>query len=67
MCGQDASDAERKNAMIKAQSFIARHNKPNWTPVTRVVQGAEPQLFKSKFSDWQEASSDKPSFEMYVC
>ena len=40
--GKEASDAERKNAMIHAQGFIAKQKKPNWTPVTRVTQGSEP-------------------------
>ena len=65
--GKEASDAERKNAMIKAQQFIRTANKPNWTPITRVIQGAEPQLFKSKFSDWSMAeSTGKPSLEMFA-
>ena len=64
--GAKASDAERKNAMIKAQGFIPQMNKPNWTPVTRVIDGAEPQLFKSKFSDWAASdSSGRPSLEMF--
>ena len=63
--GSKASEAERKNAMIKAQAFIRTQNKPNWTPVTRVVQGAEPQLFKSKFADWNDGGGgDKPSLEL---
>ena len=49
--------------MVKAQKFIPEMNMPIWTPVTRVVQGAEPQLFKSKFPDWQSASMDKPTPE----
>ena len=61
--GKRATDSERKNAMVKAQNFIPEMNMPVWTPVTRVVQGAEPQLFKSKFPDWQSASMDKPTPE----
>lgn len=39
--GKGASLDERKNAMRFANSYLARENKPMWTPVTRVFQGQE--------------------------
>lgn len=26
--------------------------RPKWVPITRVIEGAEPEIFKEKFCDW---------------
>jgi hypothetical protein len=26
--------------------------RPKWVSITRVIEGAEPELFKEKFADW---------------
>ena len=64
--GKKATDAERKNAMVKAQKLIPEMNMPMTTPIVRVVDGAEPQAFKSKFDDWQKINLDKPDFDNLV-
>ena len=61
--GSKATDGERKHAMLKAQEFIMSRGMPVWTPVTRVVQGAEPTLFKAKFPDWASHSEGKIDVE----
>ena len=39
---------------------------PMHTSIQRVVDGAEPQSFKSKFDDWQKINLDKPDFDNLV-
>jgi len=50
--GSRAAKVEREKAMVYAQSFLKGKKRPPWTPVTRVVQGAEPTLFTCKFVNW---------------
>ena len=64
--GKKATDSERKNAMVKAQKLIPEMGMPMHTSIQRVVDGAEPQSFKSKFDDWQKINLDKPDFDNLV-
>lgn len=38
--------------MKTGQDYLAQAGKPAHTPVTRVVQNAEPEVFKSHFAHW---------------
>lgn len=50
--GKQASIVERRSAMLKAEGYITAKSLPQWTPVTRVIEGAETVLFKAAFSKW---------------
>ena len=38
--------------MVKAEGFIKAKGHADWTPITRVIEGAETPLFKSAFAKW---------------
>ena len=38
--------------MVKAEGFLAAKGHADWTPITRVIEGAETPLFKSAFAKW---------------
>ncbi|RDD41012.1 Advillin [Trichoplax sp. H2] len=50
--GKNASREERTKAVKFAMGFLDAKGLPKWTPVSRVVEGAEPVMFKQYFSDW---------------
>jgi hypothetical protein len=50
--GKNASNQERLHAMKYATNFIAEQNLPNWTPVTRLNEDAETEMFKQYFPNW---------------
>lgn len=52
--GKGATKQERKESMVTAQHFLTSQKKPHWTPISRVVEGGEIPLFKSKFQVWKE-------------
>lgn len=47
--GKQCDDKERRESMKKAEEFIKSKNRPKWTHVQRVVQGAEPAGFINYF------------------
>jgi len=51
--GKKASSKERIEAMRNAQGFIRKKAYPDNTPVTRVIDGGEPEEFRSLFSHWK--------------
>lgn len=51
--GKKASPKERIEAMRNAQGFIRKKNYAPNTPVTRVIDGGEPEEFKSLFCRWK--------------
>lgn len=51
--GKKASSKERIEAMRNAQGFIRKKGYPDQTPVTRVIDGGEPEEFRSLFSSWK--------------
>lgn len=57
--GKKASHKERTEAMRNAQGFIKKKNYPNHTQVTRVIDGGEPQEFKSLFNSWATPGASK--------
>eukprot|EP01103_Thecamoeba_quadrilineata_P021404 TRINITY_DN9831_c0_g1_i1.p1 TRINITY_DN9831_c0_g1~~TRINITY_DN9831_c0_g1_i1.p1 ORF type:complete len:1007 (-),score=223.26 TRINITY_DN9831_c0_g1_i1:67-2865(-) len=54
--GIESSEIEKSGAMSNAREFLTNYNRPPWTPIIKVSQGAEPALFKDKFKrgDWNE-------------
>lgn len=50
--GKKSTKAEKDEAMKKAQEFLKTKNYPAWTPISRVVEGAEPSTFKEYFQNW---------------
>jgi len=52
--GKGASDAERKNAMMTANTYLSNAGRPASTRVTRVVEMSETSLFKDLFSNWAD-------------
>ena len=38
--------------MVKAEGFLKAKGHADWTPITRVIEGAETALFKSAFAKW---------------
>ncbi len=51
--GKKASSKERIEAMRNAQGFIRKKGYAENTPVTRVIDGGEPEEFRSLFSNWK--------------
>lgn len=50
--GKNATRAERGSSMVKAEGFLTAKGHAGWTPITRVIEGAETPLFKSAFAKW---------------
>ncbi|GLE02953.1 hypothetical protein PINS_up011832 [Pythium insidiosum] len=50
--GKGASSGERKNAMNVATKYLEKNKRSLHTPITRVVEGGEPPVFKSLFKAW---------------
>ncbi|KAL6555396.1 Villin-3 [Orobanche gracilis] len=48
---------ERKTAIRAVEDFLASHNRPKSTHVTRVIQGYETHSFKSNFDSWPSGSA----------
>lgn len=55
--GRRATPEERRQSMSNAQGFVIKKNYPAGTPVTRVIDGAEPTEFKMLFTDWRDSKS----------
>jgi len=51
--GKKASPKERIEAMRNAQGFIKKKGYPDHTPVTRVIDGGEPEEFRTLFAQWK--------------
>ncbi len=45
--------------LSSSQAFIKQKGYPNWTQVTRVVEGAETPIFKQFFKEWPEAGGQR--------
>jgi len=44
--GKGASKAERANGMSYATSYLTENKRPKTLPISRIIEGAEPQAFK---------------------
>jgi len=47
--GHKSSAAERKTALSYAEKYLKEHNKPATTPICRILQGGENEVFESSF------------------
>ncbi|XP_057656314.1 villin-like protein quail [Diorhabda carinulata] len=64
--GRLANDKERREALRNARGFVKKKKYPACTRITRVVDGHEPQEFKTIFSRWKtENTVAKPSVSKY--
>ncbi|KAG8192852.1 hypothetical protein JTE90_014629 [Oedothorax gibbosus] len=52
--GKGSSTNERIGAMNLAVKYIEKKGYPKWLNVKRIVEGAEPPIFKSYFAIWAE-------------
>ncbi|TYI97543.1 hypothetical protein E1A91_D01G150900v1 [Gossypium mustelinum] len=55
--GRATQVEERKVATQSAEDFVASHNRPRATRITRLIQGYETSSFKSNFDSWPAASA----------
>jgi len=47
--GKGASKAEKKTAMQYAQEYLKKYNRPAFTPISRILQGGENEVFEACF------------------
>jgi len=57
--GKGATDAERRSGMKLGTDYCTQAARPAGTRVTKVMEGAEPTLFKSNFATWNAPASRK--------
>lgn len=51
--GKGCSNTHRTFVASKAQEHLTTvKGRPKWVVITRVIEGAEPEIFKEKFTDW---------------
>eukprot|EP00003_Mantamonas_plastica_P001333 TRINITY_DN1095_c0_g5_i1.p1 TRINITY_DN1095_c0_g5~~TRINITY_DN1095_c0_g5_i1.p1 ORF type:complete len:833 (-),score=276.14 TRINITY_DN1095_c0_g5_i1:45-2471(-) len=53
--GKGATKDEKNAVMVHAGNFLAENNRPDWTPISRVVENAETPIFKGFFCDWHDS------------
>jgi len=58
--GKGATKEEKCASMTNATNFISQKGYPNWTSVTRVVEGGETPMFKQNFKNWKEKDALLP-------
>eukprot|EP00026_Physarum_polycephalum_P002067 Phypoly_transcript_02071.p1 GENE.Phypoly_transcript_02071~~Phypoly_transcript_02071.p1 ORF type:complete len:829 (+),score=189.83 Phypoly_transcript_02071:487-2973(+) len=61
--GKGSTQQEKTSSMQLATGFLASSGRPEWTPITRVVEGGEPPAFKSQFSNWSDVTLNRPRLE----
>jgi len=63
--GRDCTKAEKSEGMRYATEFLEQDGgRPAWTPISRLVQGGEPSIFRSHFHNWDAdgyAGEEAPS------
>jgi hypothetical protein len=52
--GKGSTAQEKRESMKNAVDFLAKNNRPSWTPITRLIEGGETPLFIEKFPDWRQ-------------
>lgn len=55
--GKGATAEEKKKSMTFGNDYLTKNSRPAWTPLTRVVEGAEASSFKGHFQVWEVASA----------
>ncbi|KAI1724296.1 gelsolin repeat domain-containing protein [Ditylenchus destructor] len=66
--GKGCTTAERKKAMEWGQQYLKQQKRPDYTPITRVLEGAEPADFTQWFTNWnaqRKTVTFKP--KLYQC
>eukprot|EP01124_Arcella_intermedia_P030131 TRINITY_DN6517_c0_g1_i1.p1 TRINITY_DN6517_c0_g1~~TRINITY_DN6517_c0_g1_i1.p1 ORF type:complete len:621 (+),score=193.20 TRINITY_DN6517_c0_g1_i1:188-1864(+) len=64
--GKGCTKQEKLSSMFYAQQFLLDSGRPDWIPITRLVQGAETPIFKSQFYNWKEENaSDGQDYAAY--
>ena len=58
--GKGATADERKAALSHGQDYVSKQGRPDWTRVTKILEGTEPTTFKSCFKKWQVAAAAAP-------
>ena len=60
--GKGATKQEREKGLENGQEYLKNHNRPSFTPLTRIPQGGEPPMFKSAFIQFdREVPSQGPA------
>ncbi|KAJ3449756.1 villin [Anaeramoeba flamelloides] len=52
--GNGSTRQEKKESMLNAVKFLEQNNRPEHTPITRVIEKGETPLFAEKFVDWYQ-------------
>lgn len=60
--GVGATDAEKTSALGFADGFVKDNGLPSNTPVSRVIEGNEPEAFKQYFYKWDDEEAGKSNF-----
>ena len=60
--GKGATADERKAALSHGQDYVTKQGRPDWTRVTKILEGTEPTTFKSNFANSAQ-SINNPSHD----
>jgi hypothetical protein len=64
--GKGCTNQEKLQSMRLAEEFLKQDpNRPDWVPITRIVEGAETTIFKAQFKLWTETSINTESEEVW--
>lgn len=63
--GKGSTQQEKTSAIQFASHYLQSTGKPEWTPITRVVQGGETPIFKAQFAGWSDVSAPTSRFVMH--
>lgn len=55
--GKGSTQQEKTSAMQFATGYLESSGKPQWTPITRVVEGGETSVFKAHFANWSDVTT----------
>jgi len=47
--GKGASATEKRSAMQYAQQYLVDYKRPNWLPISRILEGGENEVFETSF------------------
>jgi hypothetical protein len=47
--GKGASVGEKKNALQYAHDYLTKYNRPHHTPISRILEGGENEVFEASF------------------
>ncbi|KAL0221446.1 hypothetical protein RCL1_001300 [Eukaryota sp. TZLM3-RCL] len=64
--GRHSTNEEKTGAMKFAEDFLVQNNRPEWTPITRVIEDGETPLFKDHFKNWGNITSSTVDFSKRV-